>query len=232
MSHNGEPPADRLGVEREATQPTTHRRGRHAHHLRRPAITDPERLGHQRGADHLGQVTAANKRVHPDHHVRHPTTATTGPARPAPLLTAGPTHHPPPRPTPRPQPAAASRTRELSRHQSAFDFRVVSSYDGQRCLRASRRALPSRPSEKREGPARSGHLHACLRTRRRATRRLPHAHVSILDVATTSARPQATRRSTRVGFQVGPASPRGHGCRRLGHLAATAVLRLMRVGAL
>jgi len=35
------------------------------------------------------------------------------------------------------------------------------------------------------------------RTRRRATRRLPHAHVSILDVATTSARPQATRRSKK-----------------------------------
>jgi hypothetical protein len=169
-----EPGPDRLGVDREAAQPTPHRRHRHAHQIHRPAMAGSGGLGHQRRADHLDQVTSAQERVSADQHVCRRASDASGPARPAPLVTGMGTDHPPPSRTPRTQPAATVGTAELARHQRAFDLGAVGSYDLQQCLRAPGRALPSTRQRSTGGPLRvQDHVHADARTRTRATRRLP-----------------------------------------------------------
>ena len=140
----------------------------------RPAMAHPGRLGHQRGADHLGQVTATKEAVGADQHMGRLAGAATAPARSTAFNVPAPAHVSPSCRPPGPKLPAAVRARQLAGEKGAFDFHRVRSYDLHQCLRASGRALPSLPSDSREGPCASGRVHAVARREEGQPEGCPH----------------------------------------------------------
>lgn len=177
-------------------KPTAHRRDRHPHHRRRPAMTNPGGLGSQRGPDDLHRVAPAHERVVAHQHMRPGATGAPGPTWSAWFVTARPTNLPPPRRPPRPQPATTPGTTQLARQQRALDYELIG------FLRSSTVPPGTIKGPPGDSPENSGRVLA--RTGRRTLpppreqgqpEGRPHL-VPTPAVATTPARPQPARRST------------------------------------